>query len=62
MEALLRPSLALITMLEYVPTLLAEGVPESCPVPVLNAAQAGMLAIAKTRARPCESLAVGVKE
>jgi len=30
--AFLKPSLTAITMLEYVPTLLAEGVPESCPV------------------------------
>jgi hypothetical protein len=60
--AFLNPSLTPITMFEYVPTLPAEGAPKSCPLLVLKVAQAGMLAIAKTRVRPCESVAVGLNE
>ena len=60
--AVLQPSLTAIAILEYVPTLLLEGAPDSWPLLVLKLAQAGMLAIAKTRVRPSESLAVGVNE
>jgi hypothetical protein len=60
--AFFRPSLTAITMFEYVPTPPAEGAPDSCPVLVLKIAHGGMLAMAKTRLRPCESLAAGVNE
>src|SRR5688500_11539016 len=53
------PSLALITMLEYVPTLVAVGVPVSAPVEVLKVAQAGRLLIDHVSARPSGSEPVG---
>lgn len=60
--ALLQPSLTAITMFEYPPTLPTEGVPESCPVPLLKVAHEGMLVIAKTKLRPDVALADGVNE
>ncbi len=60
--ALFQPSLTPITMFEYVPTLPAEGVPESCPVLLLKVAHEGMLVIAKTKARPDVSFAEGLNE
>jgi hypothetical protein len=60
--AFFTPSLTAITMLEYVPTLAAEGAPESCPLLALKVAQAGLLVIAKTSVRPYESVAAGVNE
>jgi len=56
------PSLTLITMLGYVPTLALAGVPLSCPVPALKAAHEGWLAIEKVSAPPLGSVVVGVKE
>ena len=60
-EALALPSLALMTMFEYDPTLVAVGVPESCPVVVLKAAHDGLFVIAKLNASPSASAAVGRK-
>jgi hypothetical protein len=60
--ALFQPSLTAITMFEYVPTLPAEGLPESCPVLLLKVAHEGWLLIAKTRVRPDVALADGVNE
>ena len=62
MEALLRPSLALITMLEYVPTLLAVGMPDSCPVVLTKVAHGGWFVMEKTSVRPWESVALGANE
>ncbi len=61
-DALFQPSLTPITMFEYVPTLPAEGVPESCPVLVLKLAHEGLFVIAKTKVRPDVSVAEGVNE
>ena len=44
-EVFFKPSLTVITMLEYTPTFVADGVPESCPLLVLKDAQGGMLAM-----------------
>ena len=60
--ALFQPSLTAITMFEYMPTLLAEGAPESCPVLLLKVAHDGLLVIAKTKVRPEVSVAEGVNE
>ncbi len=60
--ALFQPSLTEITMFGYVPTLAAEGVPDSCPVLLLKVAHEGWLVIAKTRVRPEVSVAEGVNE
>jgi hypothetical protein len=43
-----------------VPTLAADGVPDSSPLLALKVAHDGLLAIAKARARPWESVADGV--
>ena len=56
------PSLTLIMMFEYVPTLAAVGVPLSWPVLVLKAAHEGWLAIEKVSVLPLGSVVVGVKE
>ena len=56
------PSLTLITMPEVVPASAAAGVPLSCPVALLKAAQLGLLLMEKVRVPPEGSLAVGVKE
>ena len=57
--ALALPSLTLITMFEYVPALAPVGVPDSCPVAVLNVAHAGRFAIANVSVSPSPSAAVG---
>ena len=56
------PSLTLITMFEYVPTLAAAGVPLSWPVPVLKLAQEGLLLIENVSVLPLGSVVVGVNE
>ena len=56
------PSLTLITIPLYVPTSLADGVPLSCPVAMLNVAQAGLFVIENDRVLPDGSVAVGVNE
>ena len=58
-DALLDPSLALITIPGSVPTLLAAGVPDSWPVVVLKLAQDGLAAIEKVSFAPPASLALG---
>ena len=55
-----RPSVAVIMMLDVVPTLEEAGVPLSVPVAVLNDAQVGLLEILKERVRRFVSVAVGV--
>ena len=60
-EADALPSLTLIRMLPQVPAADECGVPESCPVLVLNVAQVGAFAMLKVSGRPCGSLANGVK-
>ena len=54
------PSLTLMTMLLYVRTCVAPGVPCNAPVVTLNVAHVGRLAIANVNALPSGSLAVGV--
>src|SRR5688572_18319277 len=61
-EAPICPSVTLIKMFACVPTWLAPGVPLSCPVLVLNAAQTGWFAIANVKLSPSGSFAVGVNE
>ena len=61
-EALAEPSLTPIAMLENAPTFAAPGVPDSCPVVVLNVAQLGRFAIVNVSVPPSGSLAVGVNE
>src|SRR6202035_4821418 len=56
------PSLTLIRMLPQVPASAECGVPESSPVLELKVAQAGAFTMLKVSARPCGSLATGVKE
>jgi len=56
------PSLTWMTMSSWEPTSEAEGVPESCPVAALKAAQEGLLSMEKVRASPSASEACGVKE
>jgi hypothetical protein len=59
-DAVACPSLTLIAMFANVPA--AVGVPDSCPVVVLNAAQVGLFATLKVSVVPVSgSLAVGVK-
>ena len=53
------PSLTVIAMFEYVPTLAAVGVPLSRPVNVLKVAHAGRLTMLKRSGSPSASLAVG---
>ena len=60
-DAVALPSLTEITIPEYTPTFAVCGVPESCPVVVLKAAQLGLLAIAKLSAVPLGWVALGVK-
>jgi hypothetical protein len=61
-EALDAPSATLITIPVYVPTLAAVGVPESCPVVVLNVAHAGWPTIENVRVPPAASEALGWNE
>ena len=56
------PSLTLITMFEYVPTLAAAGVPLNRPVLVLKLAQEGLLLIENVSVLPLGSVVVGMKE
>src|ERR1700733_5743477 len=56
------PSLTLIRMSPQVPASAECGVPESCPVLVLNVAHVGAFTMLKVSVRPCGSLATGVKE
>src|SRR2546423_134925 len=56
------PSLTLIMMFEYVPTLAAVGVPLSCPVLLLKAAHEGWLLIEKVSVLPLGSVVGGVRE
>ena len=58
-DALAWPSLTLITMFENVPVVPDGGVPDSCPVPALNAAHAGRPAMLHVSGSPSASLAVG---
>jgi hypothetical protein len=58
-DALLDPSLTLITIPGSVPTLPVPGIPESCPVALSNAAQVGLAAIEKVNLAPLASLALG---
>jgi hypothetical protein len=60
--ALFQPSLTPITIFEYAPMSLIEGVPESCPVLLLKVAHDGLLLIAKTKVRRELVLADGVNE
>ena len=60
-DAVAVPSATLITIFEVVPTSVSFGLPESCPVEVLNVAQEGAFWMEKVMAPPSESLAVGVK-
>lgn len=57
--AVLLPSVALITTLEYVPTCELLGVPLNRPVLLLKLAQLGLFEIEKMSGSPFESLAVG---
>ena len=54
------PSLTEIVMLAYVPAFAEVGVPDSCPVVVLNDAQEGMLATENVSVPPRGLDAVGV--
>src|SRR5262245_33406420 len=54
------PSLTPMTMLLFVPTSLAVGMPCNCPVVVLNVAHAGLFVIENVSASPSRSVAVGV--
>jgi hypothetical protein len=56
------PLLTLITMLLSVPTLEADGVPESVPVVLAKVAQAGLSVMLKLTAWPLGLLTVGVNE
>jgi hypothetical protein len=49
-------------MLEYVPVLMAAGIPESRPVLLLKLAQEGAFAMLKTIYNPLGSVALGWKE
>jgi hypothetical protein len=49
-------------MLEYVPTLLAVGMPDSCPVVLTKVAHGGWFVMEKTSVRPWESVALGANE
>src|SRR5262245_10935378 len=60
-DALLRPSLAEITMLLKVPAFALCGVPCSVPLAVSKLAHAGRLLILNVSDLPSGSLAVGVK-
>ena len=60
-DAVFVPSLTEMVMPEYTPTFEAVGVPESCPVLLLNVAQTGRPEIEKVRAEPLGCVAVGVK-
>ena len=53
------PSLALMTMFAYVPVCALLGVPETCPLAILNAAQPGRFCTENDSGLPAGSLAVG---
>src|SRR4029077_18261268 len=55
------PSLALITILAYVPVCALLGVPSSCPLAILKLAQAGLFCTENDSSLPAGSLAVGWK-
>lgn len=55
------PSLTLITMFEYMPTLAAAGVPESIPVLLLKVSHDGRLEMLNVSLSPSGSEAAGVK-
>src|SRR5262245_39703870 len=55
------PSLTRMTMFEYAPTCAAVGVPDNCPVLVLNVAHAGRFVIENVSGSPFASEAVGRK-
>jgi hypothetical protein len=59
--ALDAPSLTLMTMFEYVPTVARVAVFESLPVKVENASQLGLFWIENVRVSPSASLAAGLK-
>ena len=59
-ELVCTPSLTLMTMFEYVPTWLLEGVPESIPVEVLKLAHDGMFSTENVSAVPLAALVVGL--
>jgi hypothetical protein len=61
-DALATPSLTVITIPEYVPTLATAGVPVSWPVDALNVAHAGLPTMEKLNRLPEVSEAVGWKE
>jgi hypothetical protein len=60
-EALNEPSETVMTIFEYVPVWLTEGVPDSVPVVVLNDAHLGRFAIENVRACDSASEAAGAK-
>jgi hypothetical protein len=60
-EAVALPSLARITMFEYVPTFAAKGLPDNVPLDVLKLAQAGLLTIENVSVLRSGSDAVGRK-
>src|SRR6185437_12630032 len=57
--ALAVPSLALMTIFEYMPVLEDVGVPDRAPVAMLKLAQEGLFCTLKDSVAPLESLAVG---
>ena len=61
-EAEAVPSLTEIVMLANAPTLLSVGVPDNCPVVVLNRAQLGLFAIENVSAAPRGLDAAGTNE
>ena len=61
-ELVCTPSLTLMTMFEYVPTWLLDGVPDSVPVEVLKAAQLGAFCTENVSLVPAGALVLGWKE
>src|ERR1700733_2077308 len=59
-DAEAKPSLTLITILEYVPTLALVGVPQSSPVLLLKLAHDGRFNTENVSALPDGSVALGV--
>src|SRR6185437_15943283 len=53
------PSLALMTIFEYMPVLVDAGVPLRAPVAMLKLAQEGLFCTLKASVLPLESFAVG---
>jgi hypothetical protein len=58
-ETFFEPSVTMIVMFEYVPTLAAVGVPLRAPDTELNAAHAGLFAMLKRTGSPSASLTLG---